>query len=188
MELLLKRGANVNARNIIHSTLLHEAVECGNTDTTKTLLNSGADVNALGYFGDSPVLEGLQDEDIDLMEFPVNSTVGATAWHNQYSMLPFRASQRIIYATVQLLLEHGADVNSRGWRHKTPLHLASLGGSLDVSRLLIEHGADINAQDDEFKTPFSIAVANGHRKLAMFLSNGRVQEDDVRPPFHWYPS
>jgi ankyrin repeat protein len=53
------------------------------------------------------------------------------------------------YAMAQLLLAHGADVNARGWRHKTPLHLASSEGSLDVSRLLIEHGADVDAQNDE---------------------------------------
>jgi len=79
----------------------------------------------------------------------------------------------------QLLLGHGANVNARGRGHKTPLHLASLGGSLDVSRLLIERGADADAQDDKFHTPFSMALALGHRKLARFLSNSRVPEHDV---------
>jgi ankyrin repeat protein len=54
-----------------------------------------------------------------------------------------------------------------------------LGGFLDVSRLLIEHGADIDAQDDEGRTPFSMALANGHRKLARFLSNDHVLEHDA---------
>ena len=79
---------------------------------------------------------------------------------------------------VRLLLGHGADVSARGLGHKTPLHLASLGGSLDVSRLLIEHGAYFDVQDDEYQTPFSLALAHEHCKLARFLSNGCVQDDD----------
>ena len=79
----------------------------------------------------------------------------------------------------QLLLGHCANVNARGRGRKTPLHLASLGGSLDVARLLIEHGGDVDAQDDKCQTPFSIALALGHRKLARFLSNGRVLEHDA---------
>jgi ankyrin repeat protein len=69
----------------------------------------------------------------------------------------------------QLLLAHGADVNVRGWRGKTPLDLASFEGSFDVSRLLIEHGANVDAQ-----TPFLIELARGHRKLTQLLLNYRI--------------
>ena len=138
-------------------TPLHEAVSHGNLNVIKILLSHGANVNALNFFGDSPLHKALQSK------------------NNQLVGVPFHASQ---HAIAQLLLEHGADVNVRGWGHGTPLHLASLGGFLDVSRLLIEHGADIDAQDDDGQTPFSIALANGHRKLAHLLSNDRV------PPEH----
>lgn len=54
----------------------------------------------------------------------------------------------VIYEVAQVLLGHGADMNARDWHHKTPLHLASLKGSLDMSRSLIEHGEDVDAQND----------------------------------------
>jgi ankyrin repeat protein len=50
---------------------------------------------------------------------------------------------------------------------------------LYTSRLSIEHGADVDAQDDKGQTPFSTVLANGHRKLARFLSNDRVAEHDA---------
>lgn len=68
-------------------------------------------------------------------------------------------------------LGHGAVVNVRDWHHKTPLHLTSLKGSLDMSQLLIEHGADVDAQDDKGQTPFS----NPTRE------EGRLSEKDCRP-------
>ena len=180
VNLLLEHGANANARNIHNSTLFHEAVESGNIDAMKLLLSHGADVNAVNYFGDSPLHKAFQSQNIDLVDSPVNIAGGGNNyWHNQNVMLPCRTSQQEIYATAQLLLGHGAGVNARGFCHRTPLHLASLEGSLDISRLLIEHGADIDAQDDEGQTPFSIALANGNRKLARLLSNDRAPEHEV---------
>jgi ankyrin repeat protein len=51
------------------------------------------------------------------------------------------------FAIVQVLLNHGADVNARqrGW---TPLHLATWMGHPKVAQLLLEHGADV-----DFKYP-----------------------------------
>jgi ankyrin repeat protein len=93
--------------------------------------------------------------------------------------LPLHSSQHY-YATVYVLLVHGADVNAQRCNYETPLHLASLRGSLELSNLLIGHGADIDAQDDEGRTPFSIALANEHHRLARFLLNDRVPEHDRR--------
>jgi ankyrin repeat protein len=179
VELLLKGGANVNSRNIYNSTLLHEAVESGNINIVQLLLGHGADVNALDSFGDSSLHKALRSQNNDFEEFLVNRATNANTPHNQYSMPPFHEMQQGIYAMAQLLLGHGANVNARGRGHKTLLHLASLGGSLDVSRLLVERGADVDAQDDKFQTPFSMALALGHRKLARFLSNSRVPERDA---------
>ncbi|KAN0126986.1 Ankyrin repeat-containing domain protein [Russula decolorans] len=178
VELLLKGGANVNSRNIYNSTLLHEAVESGNINIVQLLLGHGADVNALDSFGDSSLHKAFRSQNTDFEEFFVNSATNTNTSRNRYSMPLHHTSQQGIYAMAQLLLGHGANVNARGRGHKTPLHLSSLGGSLDVSRLLIERGADVDAQDDKCQTPFSMALALGHRKLARFLSNSRVPEQD----------
>jgi hypothetical protein len=86
--------------------------------------------------------------------------------------------------TAQLLLGHCAGVNTRGFHHKTPLHLASSGGFFRVTRLrlLIEHGVDIGAQDVEKSGSVFNGhgnQANGHRKLTRFLSNDCIPEHDV---------
>jgi ankyrin repeat protein len=45
---------------------------------------------------------------------------------------------------VQLLLEHGADVDSRNFGDETPLHLVSEAGCTKTIKLLPDHGADVN--------------------------------------------
>ena len=59
--------------------------------------------------------------------------------------------------TVQLLIEHGAEVTAQDERHMTPLHLASSCGIPEIVRLLLERGACVAAQDNSRKTPLHLA-------------------------------
>jgi ankyrin repeat protein len=59
--------------------------------------------------------------------------------------------------TVQLLIEHGADVTAQDENHLTPLHLASSSGIPEIVRLLLERGARVTAQDKSRKTPLHLA-------------------------------
>ena len=61
-------------------------------------------------------------------------------------------------ATVQLLLEAGADVNARHRRGHTPLHWACEQRHPDVARLLLDAGADVNARDEAGRTPLDLAM------------------------------
>ncbi|KAJ7270957.1 hypothetical protein C8J57DRAFT_295004 [Mycena rebaudengoi] len=60
---------------------------------------------------------------------------------------------------VQLLLEHGADVNAQGGEYGTALQAASWKGSMKVMELLFENGADVNAQGGEYGTALQAAAA-----------------------------
>jgi ankyrin repeat protein len=48
----------------------------------------------------------------------------------------------------QLLLDRGADVNSKGGLYGNALQAASMGGHEEVGRLLRNEGADVNVQAD----------------------------------------
>jgi ankyrin repeat protein len=52
--------------------------------------------------------------------------------------------------TVRLLLETGADVNTRGGYYGTAVQAAAVGPHETVVRLLLETGADVNAQGGRF--------------------------------------
>ena len=62
---------------------------------------------------------------------------------------------------VELLLERGAAINSRGSRGETALLLAASKGNSEVVKLLAEHGADVNQASSDRKTPLHKAAMSG---------------------------
>jgi len=60
----------------------------------------------------------------------------------EYGQTPLhRAAMRGRKAAAEMLLAHGADMNTRDWYGKTPLSLAKEGGHTEIVELLRKHGA-----------------------------------------------
>ena len=77
-----------------------------------------------------------------------------------------RAAQKGHGAIARVLLEHGADVNSKAPKNGyTPLHLACAEGHKDVIEILMENNADTDAKTTRNETPcdqLSILRSNYH--------------------------
>ncbi|KAH6839397.1 hypothetical protein B0I37DRAFT_357994 [Chaetomium sp. MPI-CAGE-AT-0009] len=74
---------------------------------------------------------------------------------------------------VQLLLEHGADVNAEYWDgwggYGNALSAASSDGHLHIIQLLLEHGADVDARAGHFGSALSAASGRGHLDTVRLL-------------------
>ncbi|KAJ9549147.1 hypothetical protein OSB04_021690 [Centaurea solstitialis] len=63
------------------------------------------------------------------------------------SLILWHAHQNEATAIKKLLEEDRSLVHARDYDNRTPLHVASLHGWIDVAKCLIAYGADVNAQD-----------------------------------------
>ncbi|THG07691.1 hypothetical protein TEA_009640 [Camellia sinensis var. sinensis] len=63
------------------------------------------------------------------------------------SLILWHAHQNDVTSVRKLLEEDRSLVQARDYDSRTPLHVASLHGWIDVAKCLIEYGADVNAQD-----------------------------------------
>ncbi|GKV22380.1 hypothetical protein SLEP1_g32260 [Rubroshorea leprosula] len=81
------------------------------------------------------------------------------------SLILWHAHQNDATAVRKLLDEDPYLVHARDYDNRTPLHVASLHGWIDVAKCLIEFGADVNAQDRWKNTP--LADAEGAKKPNM---------------------
>lgn len=78
------------------------------------------------------------------------------------SLILWHAHQNDAVAVRKLLQEDPSLVNATDYDNRTPLHVASLHGWIDVANCLLEFGADVNAQDRWKNTP--LADAEGSKK------------------------
>lgn len=154
-RLLLKDGANVNAKGGKYNNALQAASAEGYHMVVELLLESGAEINAKGGRDTTALLaacseghedvvrvllEGGADPDIQADGSFNYVTKGATAV-TALQVACYRGNKSI----VKLLLENGADINGQADAFNTPLRIASRQGNETVMELLLKNGADINA-------------------------------------------
>lgn len=133
------------------------------------IVRLGADVNTSDDMGDTPLIEALMwNKDVETAWFLIESGADVNAM-SQYGSYPLRSavgplvnrSDDIIYKTVELLINRGANVNASGKNKITPLMLAIINNcSIDTIQLLINHGANVNASDNQGITPLMLAIIN----------------------------
>ena len=158
-ELLLARGANINATDDQGRTPLFEAVRSRKKDIVEILIANGADLNT------DTGLHGL-------------------AWAYSYpdwseeeqKQEKVRRSKKIEIAKYLILKR--ADVNRKNNKGYNALHVAAESGHEEMALLLIESGAKINGNNKSNQTPLHKAAFEGRDKIVnILIQNGA----DVNP-------
>jgi ankyrin repeat protein len=86
-----------------------------------------------------------------------------------------RACSHWFNKCVELLVQHGADVNQAGNAFRTPLYYATEHDNSKAAMYLLEHGADPNRAGDELAamrfTPLHFAAGHGDLPLIRLLAS-----------------
>jgi ankyrin repeat protein len=104
-QLLLERGADVNAQEMNRETPLFSAAFFGKIELARVFLDHGAIVTAEGYDGQTPL----------------------------HALSRGKCVSQDVIRLAQLLVERGADVNAPDQVNDTPLHSACYAGKLDIA-------------------------------------------------------
>ncbi|KAI4257361.1 MAG: hypothetical protein L6R42_005724 [Xanthoria sp. 1 TBL-2021] len=110
---------------------------------------------------------GLNDE---LEMFCGGIEEGQTLTHYLDSSLLIAVSNGQTKAT-EILLDHGADLDSTNQRGRTALHIASMEGHLDLVNLLLARGISIDARDSDDETPLLCAAWSSREDCILALLN-----------------
>ena len=98
------------------------------------------------------------------------------------------ACRRGYSEVARVLLEHGADTDTRDTNDYSPLDWSSEGGHVEVVRVLLENHADVNFLDGDKLTALHLASSSGQVAVArLLLENGadaNAKTTDGLTPLH----
>ncbi|GFY68105.1 ankyrin-3 [Trichonephila inaurata madagascariensis] len=171
VKILIRSGADVNARTVSDSTPLHSAVQSGDEEIVECLLRHGAEVNASMLNLSLPLSHAAEEGRVTIAKLLLR--YGAVVdLDTDLGQTPLQfAAQNGHFDFVKLLLERGAIVNKKNKKNDngTALHYSSGNGHSEVVKLLIQNDADIEAKDFSDSTPLHVAVEQGHEDVVKIL-------------------
>ena len=167
-QLLIDRGAEVQAATATGRTALHAAAAVGSLPLCRLLLDNGAATDARMKDGTTPLLMAVVGGFVELTRLfldkgaavDLGDSEGVTVRHRaQYHRCVliflfcfFFVLQPLLAAVdmgnqqlVRLLIDYGANVNVHRRTGVTPLYVAAERGRTDICRLLLLRGAGVNS-------------------------------------------
>ena len=181
-HILLKSGADVNAKNSLGETPLHGCCRLGMDQVAALLVKAGATIDEQDNFGSTALGHAINFKDTATMRILLDcgTKIGGLAFSEEGVLLKSNCWLGLGYPRrlssiwqpcylhdaarcgneegVCLLLEHGADPAVQNTHGMTALHLAAMNGHYAVVRMLL-------AVD-----PHLVQVRNDHGQTAMGLT------------------
>ena len=153
------------------NTLL-DATERGDRTVALQLLAKGADPNAAGPDGTTPVMYAAAHDDVELVRELIKKGANVKAT-NQFGTSAITEAAIIGSAPIiDALLKAGADPNTKNPEGETPLMAVARSGKVEAAKLLLEARADINAKE-EFggQSALMWAAAQGQAEMVKLLAS-----------------
>lgn len=143
-------------------TCLHEASLAGNLQLVQACVENGVEVAKTDIYGRAAISYAAMNGHADVCSYLLTlpTVNAATVDLDGFSPLVL-AVMNGKAVVVQILLSHGASVESLHPTDLVPLCLAAQGGHLDITRLLLARGAKIVANSAGL-TPQALAAGEGH--------------------------
>ena len=138
--------------------------------TVELVLNDGLDINTPALCNRTPLLWASLSSSGEFIETLIDLGANVNVQRTDDKVAPVTLSVCFNnFVAVNLLLDHGADVNIARADGNSPLHLAVSNGFFDIAKRLVEKGSDVNLQNKEGRTPLFFGLKNKHEQLIKLL-------------------
>ncbi|XP_015765549.1 PREDICTED: uncharacterized protein LOC107344415 isoform X2 [Acropora digitifera] len=154
IELVLNYGMDVNVAAKGNITPLLWASTAASSFSIKTLIDLGADVNALAFVdrgccfcGSTALHSAIHGNNASVVKVLLANNVDASISDQQGNTALHSSTSKQLYNISQLLIDSGCKVNGSNDECETPLSSAIRGNTITHVQLLLKNNADANFQD-----------------------------------------
>ncbi|MDR2797375.1 MAG: ankyrin repeat domain-containing protein [Treponema sp.] len=187
IRVLKSKGSLITTRDILGNSALHAAVRWNAPKAAEELIASGIDINGHALNGKTPLHDAVRlgitpletilianKADLEVRDAEGNTPLMEAALAGGPS------------ATVERLVNKGADPFIRNDRGDTPCHIAVITEQEDLVKLLLRLGTSIHAKNSSGMTPFRNGLISSPKMVSLLLTKDRiaVPDDDGFSPLH----
>ncbi|XP_046329915.2 serine/threonine-protein phosphatase 6 regulatory ankyrin repeat subunit A-like isoform X2 [Haliotis rufescens] len=159
---------------------LYHASDAGNLEEVKRLLSLNVDVNCRWY-SRTPVMEAAYYGHRDVVELLVSKGADVSLVDKDgNNILHYACTGGYVEAVKLVLSLNVVDINSRGWRSRTPVMGAAHSGHRDVVELLVSKDADVSLVDEDGNNILHYACVGGYVETVKYLLSLNVVDIDAR--------
>lgn len=175
------------------NTPLHYAAEWNLKEALSSLIQKGANVNAVNSNGESALFSAVKADSPEIIQLLVENGIitdtrsNLTRDHLGNTPLHYAVKWNSLNAA-QSIISLGFDVNSQNLSGKTALSDSARSGKIEMTQLLIQFGANVNSADISGKTALIDSIQSGSEEMiSLLLQNGanpQIQEMNGRNAYH----
>ncbi|THX72751.1 Pfs, NACHT and ankyrin domain protein, partial [Aureobasidium pullulans] len=158
VQMLLDRGADINAKGRRYGTALQAALAEGHEKIVQMLLQYNASIDGKAFV--SYLRKEAKDTVVSMLSYVTAPRAAQTDGPHSKNLLHW-AAEMGCQAAVERCLTLGVDVNVRDDHGELALHYAAENGHLSIVEVLVKAGSDRNAIDVHGRTPLACAQGNG---------------------------
>lgn len=154
IELLIKKGIDLNQKLETGQTPFHIACLQGNVDIVKYLIKNGANIHLSDKNNNTPLHLAVKANHANIVKYLLDCKANPNCV-NKENNSPLFLVQSCEIAII--LIRYGANVNHRNYNNDTPLHKIVKFKSHTIIKILLNHHANPLIINKQKRTPIDIA-------------------------------
>ena len=170
-DLLIRRGADIHARNANKETPMDMAVKYDNVKVAELFIDRGVDIETTDQHGRTLLYKAARYGSVQVADLFIERGADTRAGNNK-GMSPFHAAVINDHLEIVKRFSDKDIIHINTNRNSTFMHFAAKYDSIKVARFLADHGVDIHAQNKDGFTALHVAAAFGSIKVARLLVRG----------------
>lgn len=176
-EVLLDKGADINAKNNQKKTALHLAIINRHESMVEFLIGKDANIELEDEIGRRALHWAAEEREWDIATILIAAKANVNAVDKESRAPLHWAAADGNLSMVELLTDNEADLVAKDKNGNTPLHFSAHGGELETLKYLVEDkGVDFYSPNDWGNTPLHLAAQEGKLTTVNYLLK-RLDED-----------